>query len=590
MRTFFVATLVASLFCFLPLGVEAQSVTKIAAGPNVVAANDTTTMLCALDPDTSSHPVPLQITANLSDGLGWLGSCGLQHTMLDSANLLILLDSDTLHFADVGDLLTDTTYVMLDDSILLSSLSNLEIRIIFGGDVRCGQRVSLAVLYGNLVVHSFVGETTVSPASLWADSVEIQPWQDINYQGRVYYRSIFSARVDLTRLGCPDDFRIEVGGDSLGLTIPSVVDIDSDGIFRTHSAALTADTSLASITLKFRFCGQWISVPAYLSYEVKADTFSRVVRHRDTIDFDFTVESNGTTTQLIAARVEFLESAPWAGFCRVPKLSQQGVESVTLITKSDTVDAIYPWNVGSWTGYSYLTAEYGQTNVRIRIVVNDSLLCGQYLLTRLDFGGKADYSELRVEAQSTNPPKLDSFNLGPWHWDTLSGFWVRPVGGMMIDIADVGCPTSERSEITGQDVEIPSGVWLQMIDTALLAEIPQSGHIFASDTSTYKPYMNLMYCDTTFSIPLFADTTTTGAEPVIDPLGQVTVYPNPATSFVQVKAGGRMVSKLELYNLQGKLLKLVEGDRLSVAEFPAGVYLLGITTGDLRLMKRIVKR
>ena len=62
------------------------------------------------------------------------------------------------------------------------------------------------------------------------------------------------------------------------------------------------------------------------------------------------------------------------------------------------------------------------------------------------------------------------------------------------------------------------------------------------------------------------------------PAGQIEIYPNPASEVIYVKTFSNEVPLLQLYSLNGILLKEVRVNEIAVKEFSAGTYILKITT------------
>lgn len=58
----------------------------------------------------------------------------------------------------------------------------------------------------------------------------------------------------------------------------------------------------------------------------------------------------------------------------------------------------------------------------------------------------------------------------------------------------------------------------------------------------------------------------------------ISVYPNPATDIIQVKTDENALPLLQLYSLNGVLLKVANDKQISVSEFEAGTYLLKVKT------------
>lgn len=73
-------------------------------------------------------------------------------------------------------------------------------------------------------------------------------------------------------------------------------------------------------------------------------------------------------------------------------------------------------------------------------------------------------------------------------------------------------------------------------------------------------------------------------------LPELKVYPNPARDFVQIELPETLIGSLSVYNLNGSLMheaKQIQ-DRLQVAEWPRGIYLLRVETGDAVLTRKLI--
>ncbi|MEG0559461.1 MAG: T9SS type A sorting domain-containing protein [Muribaculaceae bacterium] len=67
----------------------------------------------------------------------------------------------------------------------------------------------------------------------------------------------------------------------------------------------------------------------------------------------------------------------------------------------------------------------------------------------------------------------------------------------------------------------------------------------------------------------------------------IEIYPNPASDKVTV-SGINNINSLELFNMQGGLVKVNYGNEMSVTDFTAGVYMLRINTSSQSFVKRII--
>lgn len=70
--------------------------------------------------------------------------------------------------------------------------------------------------------------------------------------------------------------------------------------------------------------------------------------------------------------------------------------------------------------------------------------------------------------------------------------------------------------------------------------------------------------------------------------GGLSVYPNPATEFIQVNEGAESLDQLVMYNLVGKKVKdfdFVRGESYFVGDLPKGMYLVQFTDKNNRVLK-----
>lgn len=69
----------------------------------------------------------------------------------------------------------------------------------------------------------------------------------------------------------------------------------------------------------------------------------------------------------------------------------------------------------------------------------------------------------------------------------------------------------------------------------------------------------------------------------------ISIYPNPATDFIEIKAA-RPITKIEIYNSQGKLLLIAENEsRINVSQWDKGVYFVRVFIDNDVITKKISK-
>ena len=93
-------------------------------------------------------------------------------------------------------------------------------------------------------------------------------------------------------------------------------------------------------------------------------------------------------------------------------------------------------------------------------------------------------------------------------------------------------------------------------------------------------------CDSVVTLHL---TITVGIDDY-DIIGNIVLYPNPASQYVDVRLDGDMVVKgIEIYDVYGKLVRVSETTHINVADFADGIYLVRVTTDKGMVTKRFVK-
>lgn len=124
-------------------------------------------------------------------------------------------------------------------------------------------------------------------------------------------------------------------------------------------------------------------------------------------------------------------------------------------------------------------------------------------------------------------------------------------------------------------------------DTVMLQATPFDGYHFVkwSNQNTSNPYVFTATQDMTLTAYFEADYV--GIEEMTTPL--CTIAPNPTTGWVSIQ--GIVVDKIELLDLQGRLLSIVaDGNTLDISLLPAGTYYLRFYAQGESFVKRIVKQ
>lgn len=93
-------------------------------------------------------------------------------------------------------------------------------------------------------------------------------------------------------------------------------------------------------------------------------------------------------------------------------------------------------------------------------------------------------------------------------------------------------------------------------------------------------------CDSVVTLHL---TITVGIDDY-DVIGNIVLYPNPASQYVDVRVDGDMVvNGIEVYDMYGKLVRVSETTHINVVDFADGIYLVRVTTDKGMVTKRFVK-
>lgn len=93
-------------------------------------------------------------------------------------------------------------------------------------------------------------------------------------------------------------------------------------------------------------------------------------------------------------------------------------------------------------------------------------------------------------------------------------------------------------------------------------------------------------CDSVVTLHL---TITVGIEDY-DFIGNIVLYPNPTSQYIDVRVNGVMVVKgIEVYDMYGKIVRVSEATRINVADLADGIYLVRVATNKGTVTKRFVK-
>lgn len=75
-------------------------------------------------------------------------------------------------------------------------------------------------------------------------------------------------------------------------------------------------------------------------------------------------------------------------------------------------------------------------------------------------------------------------------------------------------------------------------------------------------------------------------------LHKIEVYPNPTSSFIHLKSGNSLITKIELLNSLGQSIKIIESqfDTIDITDLSDGLYIMKIDSKLGTLTKRIIKK
>ena len=99
-----------------------------------------------------------------------------------------------------------------------------------------------------------------------------------------------------------------------------------------------------------------------------------------------------------------------------------------------------------------------------------------------------------------------------------------------------------------------------------------------SSDPEFAPVLDVQYGNNTFSV-------------TENSTQELNVYPNPTTGLVTLDTKGKFVQSIDVLDLLGKTLMLLETktNTVDISSLPAGTYIMNITTDDGKLSQRIVK-
>jgi len=151
----------------------------------------------------------------------------------------------------------------------------------------------------------------------------------------------------------------------------------------------------------------------------------------------------------------------------------------------------------------------------------------------------------------------------------------------VIGYNEAGCNTT---------VTVSVNVW-QPATSEFSVECPDSCYTWNDqDYCTSGDYTQTLQtvhgCDSIVTLHL---TITVGIDDY-DFISDIVLYPNPASQYVDVRTDGDMVVKgIEVYDMDGKLVRVSKTTHINVADFADGIYLVRVTTDKGIVTKRFVK-
>jgi hypothetical protein len=169
-----------------------------------------------------------------------------------------------------------------------------------------------------------------------------------------------------------------------------------------------------------------------------------------------------------------------------------------------------------------------------------------------------------VDVEATDYTAMGNMSGVPCQFGTANanGGWVR------LDIPNDLLPYIQQTAITQFKLSAPGA----------------SGLVTFTDASDpeFAPVLNITYGINTVGIP------------VVHHHAEYSVFPNPTSGVVYIETGQKLVDRVEILDITGKLIShagLSQSSSLDISELPSGVYLLRIySDGNAPIVRRVSKR
>ena len=148
--------------------------------------------------------------------------------------------------------------------------------------------------------------------------------------------------------------------------------------------------------------------------------------------------------------------------------------------------------------------------------------------------------------------------------------------------ASLGNPASMSQSLTGDDYEF---TWFKNLDqkTPVTTETFRINNVADEDFSTYtcEAYVFEELPKELMEISFFREPVTLAQELGTEEINRdLSVYPNPAKDFINIKTNKIKVEKIFIFDLSGKLLFTSFDQRINISHLPSATYILSVKTPD----------
>ena len=181
------------------------------------------------------------------------------------------------------------------------------------------------------------------------------------------------------------------------------------------------------------------------------------------------------------------------------------------------------------------------------------------------------FTKLDIKNFIEKEKKLADFTYSPQRYDEPKTVF-----------ASLGNATSLSQALSGDDYEF---AWYKNLDqkTQVTTETYHISNVSDEDFSTYtcEAYVFEELPTELMEISFFREPVTLvknlGTEEIAIGLS---VYPNPATDFINIKTNKIKIEKVFIFDLSGKLLFTTSAQRINISHLPSATYILSVKTAD----------